>query len=97
MPLEGHSVTDAHTAGGLEDLSIGILAVHLDDLAHEGDTVYGDVADLVLRHRPIGLDRHEVTDDPLYYTFCCHSIVILSIFLDYAMGALACPSGAGSA
>ena len=81
MSLEGHGVTDPHTTGGLEDLRIGILTDHLDDLTHEGDTIDSDIADLVLRHGSVSLDGHEVTDDPLYYTFCCHSIVFYSLFL----------------
>ena len=74
VPLEADFVPDAHATRRFEDLGVGVLALYLDDLAHEVYACDGDVADLILRHRTVGLYGHEVTDHALYYAFCCHYV-----------------------
>ena len=84
MPFEGDRITDTHATSRLKDLRVGILPIYLNDFTHQGYSCDGDVADFILRHRTIGFDGDEVTDDTLYDTFCCHYIVLFLFIYMYS-------------
>ena len=80
VPGELRLGSDFHAARTLEHLHVGIPAGHLDDFGHQAVAAGGDVADFVLRHRPVHLDGHDIGNDSYNTTFCCHILIFFSLF-----------------
>ncbi len=70
--FELHRVSVFQSTGAFEHLDRGLVTVHLDDLGQEGSTRKGDVAELILRHRSVHLNRHKVGNNSYYLSFCLH-------------------------
>ena len=68
--FDGVSVLQA--PGALEYLDGSLVPRHLYDLGEEGSAVQGDVAEFILRHRPVDLNCHQVGDNPDYFSFSLH-------------------------
>ena len=62
------------SAGAFEHLDRGFITVYLDDLGEELLAADGDVAEFILRHRPVHGHGHEVRDDARYLSFCTHIV-----------------------
>ena len=73
IALKLHRATDCQSAGALEHLHGGLVAVHLDDLCHQLDSAKVDEADLILCHRAVHLDGDQVCNDSCNFS-CCHII-----------------------
>ncbi len=70
--FELHLVAALEAAGAFEHLHGGVFPVHLDYLGHHLDAAQVDVADLVLGHRSVHQDGHQVRDDPRNNTCSFH-------------------------
>ena len=73
---EFHLVSVLQSACAFEHLDGSPVSVHLDDLCEKRSPAKGDVAEFVLRDRPVDLDRHEVRDNTGNCTFGFHIMLL---------------------
>ena len=91
--FELHRVSVFQSTGAFEHLDRGLVTAYLDDLGQEGSTRKGDVAELVLRHRSVHLNRHKVGNNSCYLSFCLHiQLFQFSLFGGLVFHAFECAS-----
>ena len=73
---------DFHTPGTFKHLHVCVPTDHLNHFGHQTVSACRDVADLILRHRAVHLNGHDIGDDSNHCTSCCHIIIFFFYFLN---------------